>query len=275
MMTARSCNALIVLFCAGFMASAQATRPANPLGNGPEVVQAGRKLFNATCTGCHGIDGGEGSRGPELGGTRRYFRLSEGAIFGVVKNGIPGTAMPNMGLADNDAWRIVAFIRNLRGTASDNLVPGDAEHGMVIFKGKGKCQQCHMIRGEGGTIGPDLSSIGAQVSLAHLREELTQNLPIPPGYVPVRLVGPKGEVVSGIAKNDDDFSIQILDENNNLHLYDKSSLRSITYAKQSLMPHDIDKKLTAEEFQDLLAMLSKQARTKVYIPAERENEAGR
>jgi putative heme-binding domain-containing protein len=232
-------------------------------------------LFNKTCTGCHGIDGGEGSRGPELGGTRRYFRLSDGAIFGVVKNGIPGTAMPNMGLADDDAWRIVAYIRNIRGVAADNIVPGNPEHGMEIFKGKGGCMQCHMIRGEGGTIGPDLSSIGAQVSLAHLKQELSQELPIPPGYAPVSVIGPHGEAVHGIARNDDDFSIQILDDQNKLHLYDKSELRSIAYAKHSLMPHDLDKKLTPDEFQDLIAMLSKQARVKVHIAIERENEAGR
>src|ERR1039458_6047564 len=184
LMTVRNCCFLALLVCAGLSGSAQAPRPANPLGNSLEVVEAGHTLFNKTCTDCHGIDGGEGGRGPALGGTRRYFRLSDGAIFGVVKNGIPGTEMLNMSLADEDAWRIVAYIRNLRGTASDNIVPGNPEHGMAIFRGKGGCMQCHMIRGEGGTIGPDLSSIGAQVSLAHLKEELTQDLPIPPGYAP-------------------------------------------------------------------------------------------
>ena len=274
-MIARSACILTLFVCAEFTLSAQTPRPTNPLGNGPQVVEAGHVLFNKTCTGCHGIDGGEGERAPALGGTRRYFRLSDGAIFGVVKNGIPGTAMPNMGLADEDAWRIVAYIRNIRGVAADNIVPGNPEHGMEIFKGKGGCMQCHMIRGEGGTIGPDLSSIGAQVSLAHLKEELSQELPIPHGYAPVSVVGPHGEAVHGIARNDDDFSIQILDEQNKLHLYDKSELRSITYAKHSLMPHDLDKKLTPDEFQDLLAMLSKQARVKVHIAIERENEAGR
>lgn len=274
-MIVRTTCILALFACAEVMVLAQDPRPANPLGNSPEVVEAGHSLYNKTCTGCHGTDGGEGGRAPGLGGTRRYFRLSDSAIFGVVKSGIPSTEMPNMGLSDNDAWRIVAYIRNLRSTASDNIVPGNSEHGMAIFKGKGGCLQCHMIRGEGGTIGPDLSSIGAQVSLAHLREALTQDLPTPPGYAPVNVVGPDGETVKGIAKNDDDFSIQILDEQNKLHLYDKSDLRSITYAKHSLMPRDADKKLSPEEFQDLLAMLSKQSRVKVHIAVERENEAGR
>jgi hypothetical protein len=50
-MTVRSCSILIVFVCAGFIVSAQAPRPANPLGNGPDVIQAGRGLFNKTCTG--------------------------------------------------------------------------------------------------------------------------------------------------------------------------------------------------------------------------------
>ena len=276
MIIVRTAFVLTLFACAGFPSFAQAPSPANPLGHGPQVVDAGHTLFNKTCTGCHGVDGGEGGRAPALGGTRRYFRLSESAIFGVVKNGIPGSGMPNMGLSDDDAWRIVAYIRNIRGVAADNIVPGNAEHGMEIFKGKGGCMQCHMINGEGGTIGPDLSSIGAQVTLAHIREELSnQELPMPPGYTPVTVVGPHGETVKGIARNDDDFSIQILDEHNKLHLYDKSELRSITYAQHSLMPHDLDKKLTPDEFQDLLAMLSKQARVRVRILLERENEAGR
>lgn len=274
-MIVRSACMLIFLACAELNLPAQTARPTNPLGHGPEVVEAGHALFNKTCTGCHGMDGGAGQMGPELGGTRRYFRLSDEAIFGVVKNGIPGTPMPNMNLGDEDAWRIVAYIRNIRGVAADNNVPGNPEHGMEIFKGKGGCLQCHMVRGEGGTIGPDLSSIGAQVSLKHIREELSKELPIPPGYAPVSVVGPHGEAVKGIARNDDDFSIQILDEQNKLHLYDKSKLRSITYAEHSLMPHDLDKKLTPDEFQDLIAMLSKQARVKVHIAIERENEAGR
>ncbi len=141
-MIARSACIFTLFVCAEFTLSAQTPRATNPLGNGPQVVEAGHALFNKTCTGCHYriSDGGEGSRGPELGGTRRYFTPErDGAIFGVVKNGIPGTAMPNMGLADDDAWRIVAYIRNIRGVAADNIVPGNPEHGMEIFKGKGGC----------------------------------------------------------------------------------------------------------------------------------------
>src|SRR5690348_78225 len=145
--------------------SAQAPKPVNPLGSSPAVAEEGRILYNKTCTGCHGPDGREGDRAPSLDANRRYFRVSEAAIFDTVKNGIPGTIMPASGLPDTDAWKITAFIRNVRATASDLVVPGNPENGMKVFTGAGGCSRCHMIRGRGGLIGPDLSSVGAQLSL--------------------------------------------------------------------------------------------------------------
>ena len=172
-----------VLALAGTL-SAQPKKPTNPLGNSPKVAEAGRVLYNRTCTGCHGPDGREGDRAPSLDANRRYFRVSEAAIFDVIKNGIPGTVMPSSGLADDDAWKIVAFIRNVRATASDLVVPGNVENGMAVFTGAGGCSGCHMIRGQGGVLGPDLSSIGAQLSLNKLQEALTKERPIPHGYRP-------------------------------------------------------------------------------------------
>jgi mono/diheme cytochrome c family protein len=159
----------LVLSCAlgaaGALAScAQTNKPTNPLGDSPQVAESGRVLYNRTCTGCHGRDGGEGDRAPALDADRRYFRVSEAAIFEVVKNGIPGTVMPTSGLPDNDVWKIVAFIRNVRATASDLAVPGNVQSGMAVFTGAGGCSRCHMIRGQGGVLGPDLSSIGAQAA---------------------------------------------------------------------------------------------------------------
>ncbi len=255
---------------------AQPPKPSNPLGDAPAIAESGRLLYNRSCTSCHGPDGGEGARGPALDfAGRRYFRVSEAAIFDVIKNGIPGTAMPASGLADNDAWRVVAFIRNIRSTASDLVVPGDAQNGMAVFTGVGGCSRCHMIRGQGGVLGPDLSSIGAQASLNRLRDALTKERSIPNGYRPVTVTTLKGEIFTGVARNSDAFSLQLLEESSKLRLFDLSEVRSAVFSKQSLMPHGYDKSLTKTQFQDLLAMLSRQTRTKVKATLQGENEVGR
>jgi putative heme-binding domain-containing protein len=245
------------------------------LGQAPEAVAAGRTLYNNTCTMCHGPDGSEGDRAPSLNANRRYFRLSEAAIFDAVKNGIAGAAMPSSPLPDMDIWRIVAFLRNIRSTASDNAVPGSVENGLKVFNGAGGCARCHMIRGQGGTMGPDLSSIGGQLTLQQLRDALTKERPISPGYRPVQVTTTAGLVIQGIARNEDAFSLQILDQKNKLHLLDKQELRAIEHGKRSLMPHDYDRTLSAAEFQDLIAMLSRQARNKTKIEQPGENEIGR
>jgi cytochrome c oxidase cbb3-type subunit III len=265
----------VLLLLAALALPAQVVKPKNPLGDGLEVVAAGRSLFNQTCTMCHGADGGDGDRAPALGAARRYFRLSEASIFDSIKNGIPGTPMPSAGLPDADIWRMVAFIRNIRSTASDNIVPGDVENGRKVFEAKGGCQNCHMIRGHGGITGPDLSSIGAELTLSRLRDSLVKAVPIRPGYQPIRATTLTGDLVRGIAKNEDGFSIQVLDETGKLHLFTKDELRDITHEKKSLMPHNYDKVLTQDELRDLVAMLSRQARTKVRVEQQGENEIGR
>ncbi len=238
-------------------------------------MAAGHAIFNRTCTACHGMDGGEGERAPALVGDRRFFRLSENAIFDTIKNGIPGTAMPALGLPDDDIWRIVVFIRAMRASASDADVSGNIQEGAEVFSGKGGCLKCHMLQGHGGTIGPDLSNIGAQVTLQHLREALTQPRPIPAGYQPVKVVTQSGETVEGIAKNEDGFSLQVLDFHGKLHLYDKNELRQVTHGTASLMPHNYDKVLAPAEYQDLVAMLAHQVTVKLHTKAEGEGEAGR
>jgi cytochrome c oxidase cbb3-type subunit III len=262
----------------GFLMLAKAqVPPKNPVGRGPEVVAAGRAVFNRTCTACHGVDGNEGERAPALVGDRRFFRLSERALYDTIKNGIPGTAMMAMGAAmdDNDVWRVVVFIRAMRGSASETDVAGNVEHGHELFSGKGGCAKCHAIQGKGGTIAPDLSNVGAEMTLKHLRESLTTETPITRGYTPVTVVLANGQTIKGVAKNQDAFSLQLLDYDNHLHLIDKADVRQEDEGIKSLMPHDYDKQLTKDEFQDLLAMLAKQTRDGGRKKIEGDGEVGR
>ena len=251
--------------------------PKNPVGHGPDVVAAGRAAFNRTCTACHGVDGGEGERAPALVGDRRFFRLSERALYDTIENGIPGTGMVAVGksMDDADVWRIVVFIRAMRSSAADTDVAGDVEHGREIFAGKGGCAKCHTIQGKGGTIGPDLSNIGMQMTLNHLRDALTTETAITTGYKPVTVVLVNGQTLKGVAKNEDAFSLQLLDFDDHLHLIDKAMIQKEQQDSKSLMPHDYDKQLSKDEFQDLLAMLAKQTRDGGRKRIEGDGEVGR
>jgi len=267
----------IHLMCVGACHAllAQGPTTTNTVGRGPEVAAEGRTLFNQTCTTCHGMDGSEGERAPALVGERRFFRLSENALYDTIKHGIPGTGMPAMNMPDDGIWKVVAFIRAMRSSASEVDVPGNIAHGRDVFFGKGGCSSCHTLEGKGGTIGPDLSNIGAQITLKRLKESLTTDGPIPAGYQPVKVVTQSGQTIEGIAKNEDSFSIQLLDRQNRLHLLNREELRSIDEPRTSLMPHNYDKVLSGVEYNDLLAMLSRSVTRSLHQKTEGDGEVGR
>jgi len=248
------------------------TAPANtnPLGHTAEAIEQGREIFNHNCTVCHGLNGAGSDRGPALGAGRNYSRRKDQAIFDAIQSGISGTNMPPSGLPPLDIWKVVAYIRSLRVTASEAFVPGDVAHGEKIFWSKGRCSECHMIRGRGGILGPDLSNIGGEQPVSAIRDSLTKAKPqISRGYQPVEVVTADRRRVSGIAKNDNNFSLQLLDNQGRLELFTREELREVIYAKQSLMPSDYEKSLTTAELQDLLAFLSRQA----IQGAERQEES--
>jgi putative heme-binding domain-containing protein len=226
-----------------------------------EEIAAGRDLYNRNCTACHGIDGAAGDRAPALGATRRYLRRTEQELFDAIKNGIPGTLMPASPLAAAEVRQMIAYILSLRATASDVPVTGDVEKGKSVFFGKGGCAGCHSIGGRGGILGPELSNIGGERRLEALREALTKpRSTIPRGYVPVKIVLKGGGTIEGVVKNEHNFSLQILGKEGKLHSVDRGEAASVEYSAESLMPADWDRRLEKNEFEDLLAFLSRQVR---------------
>jgi putative heme-binding domain-containing protein len=229
----------------------------------PADAQAGAGLYNRSCTMCHGLNGEAGDRAPALGAQRRYLRSSSDELFDAIKSGIKGTAMPGSPLPAADINKIVAYIHSLRATAFDLDVPGDPARGALIFQSTVNCAKCHMVNGRGGILGPDLSNIGAERSLAALRQALTVPQPVPPrGFQPVKVTTVSGKSISGLLKNQHNTSYQILGTDEKLYLLTAAEVRNIEFQKSSLMPANWDKSLPPADLQDLLAFLSRQARSR-------------
>jgi cytochrome c oxidase cbb3-type subunit 3 len=265
---------LVLLFGAAVSAQRPGPPPStNPVAGNEKAVSEGQVTFNGVCTGCHGRDGAAGDRAPALGDpARKYLRNSDDEIFEAIRKGMPGTEMPPTGLSETDAWKVTVYIRALRGTALDTPAKGNVANGEQVFRGKGECLKCHMLKGKGGLIGPDLSNIAGSRKLLSIRDALTKaehrvatdggrhDSAVEPlsNYQSVRVVTKDGKTVRGVLKNANSFSLQVLGLDDALHVFDRAKLREVIYESQSLMPTDYDKRLTAEEFQDLLAFLSRQ-----------------
>jgi len=74
-------------------------------------------------------------------------------------------------------------------------------------------------------------------------------------YDTVTAVTRQGERIVGVAKNEDTFSIQLLDTGQQLHLLLKSDLESLTHQRKSLMPEYSPEMLSDAELRDLVAYL--------------------
>jgi cytochrome c1 len=127
---------VLVLMNSSF-ASGKAGGTANQLGQAAQAAQLapGTPAFDGAqilatkpCVGCHtipGIPGATGTVGPNLAGVAGRTRIAGGAVPNSgpddLKNWIenpgglkPGTAMPNVGLTDDEATKITAFLETLK-----------------------------------------------------------------------------------------------------------------------------------------------------------------
>ena len=78
-------------------------------------------------------------------------------------------------------------------------------------------------------------------------------------YHPAVLTTADGERLEGLIRNEDNFSIQLVERDGRFRLLDKPRIASLTrLEKESLMPSGIARELSAEELQNLLAFLDRQ-----------------
>jgi len=233
------------------------------------AVREGASLFRGNCSPCHGLDGAGGGRGPDLTLGRWIHGGADADIFRTITQGVAGTEMPANSFEDSEVWSLVAYLRSISGVSKPRI-GGSIKAGQQLFFGKEKCIACHMVGGQGGHLGPDLSRVGAARSAAYLAESVREpskelslgyvdpnnHYGIPLEYDTVLITTRDGRKLKGVAKNEDAFSVQLLDENDQMHLLLKKDLAEVRHEERSLMPAYTLDMLSDSEWRDLLAYLS-------------------
>ena len=263
--------AVVILVCL-VTASSGAAQAKNPYAGDAKVAKLGEFEFRANCAFCHGLGARGGGRGPDLTRTPKKHGDSDADIFNTINNGVPGTAMPpngatqqGVGMTEEELWQVVTYIRSVEKKTS--TVSGDAKHGRELYYGSAACGTCHMFKGKGGRLGPDLTGAGTARSTEYLTEslrnpsrrlaqgiieamkEFTQE------YETVNVVTNDGTKYQGTLLNEDSFTIQFMDMREKVHSLDKASLKSLQKSRESLMPAYDEKVLPEKDLQDLLAFL--------------------
>lgn len=252
----------------GGSGGAQQTVVTNPLAGNPAAIQEGSSLFRSNCSPCHGLNAQGGGRGPGLTTGRWVHGPSDAEIFATITRGVPGTEMPANTFEDSETWAIIAYVRSL-APAKNEAVSGDRIKGEKIFTETAGCSICHIVHGRGGLLGPDLSRVGEARSATYLidsirdpSKELSSGMldpnnhyGLPLIYDTVTVVTASGQKIVGVAKNEDTFSIQLLDTNQQLQFFLKKDLKEVTHERKSLMPAYSEQMLKPADLQDLVAYL--------------------
>jgi len=207
-----------------------ASQSANSRSYPPDQIQAGRTLFAAQCSFCHGRDAGGGESGPDLMASALVEQDVHGEKIGeVVRNGRLGKGMPAFDHVDEQQLAaLVAFIYDRKVKAKEgrrrtvdvsDLQTGNAEAGMRYFNGAGGCAKCHSPSGDLAGIAGKLQ--GLELLKRMLYRENGRAAESSPGdgrlaepskAIPTATVTlPSGETVTGKLAYRDEFTIALTD----------------------------------------------------------------
>jgi len=248
-----SAGAAVLMLALGASAGAQLAQD-HPGQYSQADIDAGARVYNGQCAQCHGANGDQVS-GIDL--RRGQFRraASDEDLARTITNGVPGTGMPPFALQPPELTGVIAFIRAGFDRAGRPVKIGDAARGQAVFEGKGACLTCHRVNGRGPRVAPDLSDIGLVRPADAIHRSLTDpSSGMMPINRPVRIVMKDGTTINGRRLNEDTYTVQVIDEKEQLRSILKSDTRSYIVETRSPMP-SYATRLTEEELSDLVAYL--------------------
>lgn len=246
-----------------------------------DQLESGRALFTANCKMCHGEEA-TGGRAPALRGPRFTIPF----IRRTAEEGRPGTMMPKFTprLSRGQLDDLAAYVGSLqaphgapappepvRATLSAGAVPrqtdpvltGDPTAGKGLFFNRAvldSCHVCHAHEGQGGRVGPNLTS---RMSGRSAREIFHRIVVVPhrsmdPAYARVRITTRSGAKYVGIRAESGKGEFHFYDTASLppvLRALPKEDVVSVVPLTGSPMPSDYASRLSLKQLLDLVAFL--------------------
>lgn len=218
--------------------------------------------FMEYCAGCHGADGQGGDKAPTLAASSDLAAQSDAELTRIIRDGTTGGMPPFAQIGDANIEAVVHYLRLLHDqsattpTSSEAEIAGDADAGRDLYFGKAQCSRCHLMQGKGGFIAHGLTDYGRNRTPAAIRNAITNpdDPPVSSSQV-VSVTTGTNENLTGVLRNEDNFTLALQTEDGRYHLFAKGDLKDVRYTGHSLMPADYGKRLTPKELDDLVSFI--------------------
>lgn len=136
---------------------------------------------------------------------------------------------------------------------SDALNEANASAGRVVFQKT--CAACHLLYGEGGTIGPDLTGSNRANLDYLLLNSVDPSYDVPAAYRMVTIVTNDGRVVNGVVAEEDNKRIVLKTVEKPRMVIAKSDIEERVVSKKSMMPDGQFEALKPQQVIDLVKYL--------------------
>ena len=136
------------------------------------------------------------------------------------------------------------------------MTGGDPTLGEQVFFGdRAKCSTCHQVRGKGGVIGPDLTSLAGRDRAWVYRNINEPSTSIHPEYVSYTVTLKDGRVAMGVVRAEGAGSLKVLDNEAKETTIPRAEVEEIRPSPSSIMPVGLLGAIGEDQTRDLLAYL--------------------
>ena len=142
--------------------------------------------------------------------------------------------------------------------AAKPSVPADPVSGRIVFyhQRSAGCSVCHTVQGQGGRLGPDLTTIARSRSREQLLEAIAApSRDVAPQYATCAIETVDGKTFAGMITRDDVQKVDLAQPDGKVISLPTAEIAERVVRPESLMPEKLVTKLTKQELLDLLAYL--------------------
>lgn len=190
------------------------------------------------------------------------------SYLGLRADGSSNVTVPPMGW-----FRVPWAPANAASSGTDSraaFVAGDWENGRGLFYGdKLGCAKCHRVRGEGASVGPDLSNLVHRDAASVTRDIRDPNATLHPDYVTYLAELKNGETVTGFVRASTGDTVRLVDAAGKETIIPRADLTNLHPTGQSLMPLGLLDSMKDSEIKDLLTFLLREPPVRAKAEVER------